>query len=271
MKTWRWAIVLSAFFVLLNCNGAVPIDAPEVKTLVMGVNDITVYWGLDSVIESKADFAGYNVYVYTDSAALLVDDGEDLNKFNTQVVTDTCFQANGLSQDSIYYIQVRTVNTDYRVGGYDTAAPFLTGSPRPEFVVTLRLSPAPPSATDSCAVRYVDGSIMADSVMADSAADMWVAAAGDSAWLCAPDEHPLYGVGARATRFVNIGPADFAGVSVVMVEPDTGLVVMAAGEMAIAKTEDGNYVKLRVEALDTISGTMMVLYAYQNIPGFPYF
>lgn len=265
------AATFLVFLVLAGCDTVSTVRAPEMTMVIMDASGFTVVWEKNAEIESSADFAGYNVYVSTDSAALLTDNGEDLNKFNSQVIVDTSYRASGLSQDSIYYIQVRTVNIEAVVGGYNADTPFLVASPRSEWTVTLRLSPIPPSATDSSAVRYVDGSIMADSVMVDSAADMWVATAGDSAWLCAPDEHPLYGVGARATLFVNIGPADFDSVSVVPVEPDTGLLVVAPGEMAIARTEDGNYVKLRVEALDTGTGTITVLYAYQNIAGFPYF
>lgn len=271
MINWRRLAILLASFVFIGCNGAVQIEAPEMKAVTMGVSDITVYWEPDSAIESRADFAGYNVYVHTDSAALLVDDGEDLNKFNTQVVTDTFFQANGLSQDSVYYIQVRTVNTDYRVGGYNAAVPFLAGSPRPEFVVTLRLSSGGPAAIDSCAVRYVDGMIMADSLMADSMADMWVKAALDTVWVVSPAEHALYGNGARSTLFANIGPVDFEAFSTVLDEPGAGDTEVAVGEVVAAKTEDGNYVKLRVEAIDTVNNTMTVLYGYQNIAGFPYF
>ncbi len=265
------AATFLTFLVLVGCDTVGTVQAPEMTMVIMDASGFTVVWEKNDAIESSVDFAGYNVYVSTDSAALLTDNGEDLNKINSQVITDTLYHAGGLSQDSIYYVQVRTVNIEAVVGGYNADTPFLTASPRPEWTVTLRLSPIPPSGTDSCALRYVDGSIMADSVMVDSTADMWVATAGDSAWFCAPDEHPLYGVGARATLFIYSGPAEFDSLSVVPAQPDTGLLVVAPGEMAIARTEDGNYVKLRVEALDTVSGTITVLYAYQNIAGFPYF
>jgi len=124
---------------------------------------------------------------------------------------------------------------------------------------------------DSCAIRYRDALIIADSLMADSAADMWIRASGDTVWLESPTNHPLYGSGVRQTMFSNIGPADFDTISGVTAEPDMEESEVAVGEMLIAKTEDGNYVKIYVEAIDTVNGTIALLYAYQNVVEFPYF
>jgi hypothetical protein len=257
--------------VLIGCDGAVVIRAPALTAVIMDVAGVTVFWEENSEIEGGSDFAGYNVYVYTDSTALMTSDGEELNKFNGQVITDTMFQVNGLSQDSIYFIQVRTVNIEDKVGGYNDTVPFLTASPRPEYVVTMHLVFDTGSATDSCAIRYRDALIVADPLMADSAADMWIRASGDTVWVASPTNHPLYGSGARQTLFVNIGSADFDSIPVVTAEPGMETSEVAVGEIIIAKTVDGNYVKICVEAIDTINGMMTLLYAYQNVVGFPYF
>jgi hypothetical protein len=256
----------------MNCNGgAVTIEAPEMTAVIMDVAGVTVFWEKNSEIEGGSDFAGYNVYVYTDSAALLTGDGEELNKFNGRVIPDTMFEASGLSQDSIYYIQVRTVNIEDKVGGYNDTVPFLTASPRPEYIVTMYLVFDTGSATDSCVLRYRDALIVADSLMADSAADMWIRTSGDTVWVDSPTDHPLYGSGARQTMFSNIGPGDFDMVCGITGEPDMEESEVVVGEILIAKTEDGNYVKIIVEAIDTSNGTITFLYAYQNVVGYPYF
>ena len=271
MNKSRLAVMLFALLTLINCNGAVTIQAPEMTAVIMDVAGVTVFWERNSEIESGSEFVGYNIYAHTDSSALLISDGEDLNKFNGQVVTDTMYQVNGLSQDSVYYIQVRTVNIEDKVDGYNSATPFLKASPRPEFVVTMYLRFDYQGTIDSCAIRYRDALIIADSLMADSAADMWIRASGDTVWLESPTNHPLYGSGVRQTMFSNIGPADFDTISGVTAEPDMEESEVAVGEMLIAKTEDGNYVKIYVEAIDTVNGTIALLYAYQNVVEFPYF
>ncbi|MBE0433237.1 hypothetical protein IBX73_07210 [candidate division WOR-3 bacterium] len=258
-------------FALTNCNGAVLIEAPEMKTVIMGVTDITVFWELNGVIEGRADFAGYNVYAYTDSTALLVDDGEDLNKFNSQIITDTIYWIRGLSQDSIYYLQVRTVNTEDKVGGYHGTVPFLKGSPRPEFTVSLYLADTVQTVNHSCALVFAGGAIAADSAMLESGSDMWVLLAQDSVWFCAPSIHPLYGAGGRETMFGGIGSGEFDSVSTVMAEPGSTQIMVLSGDMVVARSQDGNYVKIRVESIDLPAGAITVRFAYQNIAGFPYF
>jgi len=257
--------------VMLSCNGAVTIESPELTNVFMGSNHLAIYWARNELIENSTDFAGYNVYVYTDSSALLIDDGEDLNKFNSQIIQDTSFQANGVLQDSIYFVQVRTVNIENKVGGYNSNTPFLVGSPRPEFTVILKLAHESQPVNDSCAVRYSDGHIVADSSMVDSIADMWVKVSGDTVWLVSPVSHPIYGSGARETMFANIGPGDFSTISMVTSEPSSDQTDVAAGDMVIAENEDGNYVKLYIDAVDIQNGVITILYAYQNVSGFPYF
>jgi hypothetical protein len=237
----------------------------------MGANTVTVYWELNPTIENNADFQGYNVYAYTDSSTLMVEDGEELNKFNSQVIRDTSYVINGLPQDSIYYVQVRTANTDNKVGDYNSTIPFLRASTRPEYTVTLRLADLVLPANDSCALRFGDALIMADSMMPDSAADMWVRVANDTLYIASPDVHPTYGTGARSTLFTNSGPGDFPTTNAVTTEPDQNEVACGALDIVVARSEDGNYVKVHIESIDIQNSAVTLLFAYQNVAEFPYF
>jgi hypothetical protein len=271
MKRTLLILEFVAAWFLINCNGAVLIQAPEMKIVIMDETSATVIWEMNSTIEDNPDFVGYNVYVYTDSIALLTENGEELNKFNSQPVRDTIFQANGLIQDSIYYIQVRTVNKDNKVGQYSSVTPFMQASPRPEFLVVMRLAVPGQNVNDSCAIRLSDAMITTDSVMADSGTDIWVGAAGDTASVVSSHIHPLYGVGARMTRAYNRGPGDFDAFPEATTEPELFDVDCSTGDILFAKTEDGNYVKIYVESIDIQSGVINIRYAYQNIAEFPYF
>ena len=268
MKGVRFALILIALVILIGCDGSLLIQAPELKAVAMGSTHITAFWEKNSIIESNTDFVGYNIYVYTDSSALLVEEGETLNKFNSLVIRDTTYQMDGLSQDSIYYVQVRTVNIENVVGGYDSVTPFLKASPRPEFNVTMRIADSAQTVNDSCAVRFSDGMIMADSAMASGGADMQLVASNDTVSFQSPS---IYGPGTRTTYFVNMGSGDFELFSGVTNEPDLLSVAVDIGDIVVAKTEDGNYVKMYVEAIDLQNNTATIRYAYQNIAGFPYF
>jgi len=238
----------------------------------MGSNHLVIYWERNELIENSSDFAGYNVYIYTDSSALLVDDGEELNKFNSQIIHDTTFQANDLIQDSVYFVQVRTVNIENKVGGYNTDTPFLMGSPRPEFTISMHIAVYGQQDNDSSAVRFLDGFVMSDSVMADSGADMWVAVLNDTVHFVSPHQHPSYGLLAdRITLFTNNGPGEFDLISAVIDEPSDSITSCMVGDIVVAKSDDGNYVKLYVDTIDIQNGMISILYAYQNIPDFPYF
>jgi hypothetical protein len=268
----RWFVFISfVLVIMIGCDGALRVQAPELTAVIMGVNSVTVFWESSSVIEGHSDFAGYNVYVYTDSSVLMVENGENLNKFNSQLIQDTSYQINDLSQDSIYYIQVRTVNTDSKVGEYNSTTPFVQASPRPEFTVTLNMADPGQPVNDSCAIRFFDSMIMADSTMPDSMADMWIRMTNDTAYLVSPHDHPAYGSGARNTLFTNVGPGDFPAISGVTTEPDMVEEACDALDILVARTEDGNYVKIYIESIDNQSSSVMILYAYQNVVGFPYF
>ena len=83
-------LVLGAIVAMLinGCGGASLIDSPEISMVVMDETSVTITWDEDTTIEGHDDFQGYNVYVSVDSSDLLVEDGEDLNKFNADAITD---------------------------------------------------------------------------------------------------------------------------------------------------------------------------------------
>ncbi len=268
MKRITLAFTFLALALVIGCNGAVRIDAPQMNAVIMGETSVIVFWEKNSAIENNSDFAGYNVYVYTDSSEFLIDDGEELNKWNSQLITDTTYQINGLVQDSIYYFQVRTVNKDGEVGGYNITTPFLKASPRPEFTVTMIIADPGQPVNDSCAIKFSDATIMADSAMASGGADMWLFAINDTLWFQSPSS---YGLMTRTTYFINTGLGDFDTFSQVTNEPDSLQVASNIDDIVVAKTEDGNYVKIYIEAIDLQNNSVTVLYAYQNIAAFPYF
>ncbi|MCK4250556.1 fibronectin type III domain-containing protein [candidate division WOR-3 bacterium] len=266
-------LCLSVIFVI-DCGGsAVILDSPEITMVVMHETSVTATWAADTSIENHGDFQGYNVYVYTDSSELLIEDGEDLNKHNADVITDNSYEAINLNQDSVYCIQVRTVNIDNKVGDYNDSVPFVKASPRPEFTVTLMAERWDISGVDdSCAVRFSDAIIMADSAMSNGGADMW--ALNDSVIAFSfnsPNTHSQYGANTRTTHFVNLGNYELYSIFEVSTEPSESSVGILEGDLVIAKTQDGNYVKIYIDAIDDTLFTVTILYAYQNIAEFPYF
>jgi len=259
---------------IIACGGVSLIRAPEIIVVVMDSTSVRVTWEADPDIEEHEDFQGYNIYVHTDSTELLVEDGEDLNSHNAIVITDNFYTAQDLSQDSIYYIQVRTLNTEDKVGSYNADVPYVTASPRPEFTVTLVLEMfGPPGGGDSCAIRFSDATIMADSAMANGGADMWVLLwgmmPGDSVSFESPELHPQYGQNVRNTKFDNLGQYEFDDISEVTTEPVQDRVVISTGDLVIAMTQDSNYVKIHVDTIAVVIVT--ITYAYQNIAGFLHF
>lgn len=250
---------------IAGCGGAMRIDAPEITSVTMGTTSVTVYWELDTDIEDISDFAGYNVYVSTDSNELLVEDGEDLNKYNANVITDTVFEIRGLPTAQLYYVQVRTLNTEDKVGSYNENVPFVSASPRPEFTVVLKLEVNTPGVDDSCAVRFHDALVMPDSAMADSGAGMWVD--GISSHFSSPHNHPEFGAQAQTTYFANLGQLELNDVTEITTEPSDASVDFSTGDLIIAKTQDNNYVKIHVDGSD---GTYVTItYAYQDVADFP--
>jgi hypothetical protein len=276
MKKLLLATVLAVALILVGCGGgAEELAAPQITSVVMGETTITITWAEDSAIEDHADFAGYNIYVYTDSMPLLEESGEDLNKDNADPETGNTYTITGLDQDSAYYVQVRTVNTDDVVGSYNTSLPFVQASPRPEFTATVNFEiGAGPDA--DCAIRFSDAALLSDEQMADSSADMWIDAWNspnyDTVATASPSHNTQYGAGANITAFENYGQYGLDDVYEIETEPtDTTSVAIAEGDLVVAKTQDDHYVKIHIDAIDRTNLEVTVTYAYQNIENYPYF
>ncbi len=270
-------LVLGAIVVMLinGCGGASLIDSPEISMVVMDETSVTITWDEDTMIEGHDDFQGYNVYFSVDSSELIVIDGEDLNKFNADAITDLFYEVTGLDQDTVYYFQVRTVNVDDAVGSYNTNVPFVEASPRPEFTAIVKFEIGTGPDPD-CAIRFSDATLMADSEMADSLADMWIDAwdspTYDTVAAASPSHNTEYGTGANISMLLNLGQYGFDEIFEVTTEPaDTTSVAIVEGDLVIIKTADEHYVKLHVDAVDKVALEVTITYAYQNIANYPHF
>jgi hypothetical protein len=275
MKKLMFVALLSAAMFIIGCGGAVELAAPEIDTVIMGEDNVTISWIVDTVIEDDADFSGYNVYVYTDTTDLMNENGEDLNKDNATVITDNTYTIEDLDDTLVYYIQVRTVNVDDKVGSYNVDVPYVEASPRPEFTATVNFEiGAGPDA--DCAIRFSDATLLSDEMMADSSADMWIdawtAPNYDTVATASPSHNSEYGANANITAFANYGQYDFDEVYEVTTEPDdTTSIAVADGDLVVAKTADDHYVKIHIDAIDRTGHTVTITYAYQNIPDYPFF
>ncbi len=267
-------LLFAAMLFLISCGGAELVDSPRITMVIMHETSVTVTWEVDTTIEYHEDFQGYNIYVSSDSSELLIQNGENLNKINPEVVEENSYEVRNLSQDTVYYFQVRTVNTEDKVGDYNDDVPFVAASPRPEFTVTLRWEVDAQTVDDSCAIRFSDAHITSDSAMADDDADMYIYYSGapdDTVTLASPSTHPWYLLNARRTLFVNMGQYGFVDIYEITSEPATVVARVNVGDLVVAKTEDGNYVKIHIDAIDTNDNRVTITYAYQNIAGFPRF
>ncbi len=268
MKKW---LLLAAILFIFGCGGAELLDSPRITMVIMHETSVTLTWEADTAIEYHNDFQGYNVYVSSDSSELLTRSGENLNKINPAVIEDTTYEVRNVSQDTVFYFQVRTVNTEDKVGDYNDDVPFIAASPRPEFTVTLRWEVDQQTVDDSCAIRFSDGHITSDSAMAADGADMFTRGAQDTVTLQSPDTHPWYSWNARHTLFVNMGQYEFVDIYDIASEPATVGARVNVGDLLVAKTEEGNYVKIHIDAINTNDNKITITYAYQNIAGFPRF
>jgi len=276
-KMKRTLLVLAALVAMfiIGCGGASIIESPEISMVVMHETMVTITWNEDTVIEGHADFAGYNVYVTTDSAELLVEDGENLNKFNADPITGLTYDITGLSQDTVYYFQVRTVNVDDKVGTYNAAVPFVEASPRPEFTAIVKFELGSGPDTD-CAIRFSDATLLSDEQMADSLADMWVDAWTspnyDTVAFDSPSHNSEYGTGANVSLLLNLGQYEFEDINGVTTEPTVNTYIpIIQGDLVILKTADEHYVKIHVDEVNRVDLEVTITYAYQNIENYPHF
>ncbi len=274
MRKLMLGLALVAMITLVGCGGeAEKLAAPEIVATIMNDGSVTVIWEEDTAVTNHTDFSGYNVYVYTDSTALLVADGENLNAHNTTVITTNSYTVNNLSNDSIYYIQVRTVNTSDKVGSYNSAVPFVKASPRPEFTVTVTLELSQQNQNEqNCALRFETGAVLSESLNTFPGADVYferfIAGGAETLQVNSASRRP----NGRTTLMTNLGQYDFDSVSYVNpANINSDYVAFVVGDLIAFKTEEGNYVKLHIDAYDSVAATVDVTYSYQNIANFPYF
>jgi hypothetical protein len=274
-KTLLVLATLVAMFIV-GCGGASVIESPEISMVVMHETMVSITWNEDTVIEGNADFDGYNVYVSTDSTELLVHDGEDLNKFNADPITDLTYDITGLSQDTVYYFQVRTVNVDDKVGDYNEDVPQVEASPRPEFTATLsfELDPANLNETE-IALRLADATKL-DEVngQIDSTADVFFDAYQDSLTQVVSPHHRTNPpqTNPKQTAMVNMGQMNFDELSEAPSSLPEENVDFIQGDLIVLMTEEGNYVKMHIdEVLRAPDWTVTVTYAYQNLANYPHF
>ena len=275
MKKLLIAIMTLATMFIIGCGGgAALLSAPQIVNVVMTETSATITWEADSTIENHLDFSGYNVYVAVDSTTLLVEDGENLDKFNATVIDTNTYEITPLNQDTVYYIQVRTVNTDDKVGGYNTTKPFIKVSPRPEFIKTVYMEWFNGDTTN-CAIHFATGVLKMRDSISTTWGDMWVdhavfAGPVDSVWFQSAYTADTT-AGYRDTKLDNAGQFDFDEVWEATI-PTLRTVPIAQGDLIFAKTVEGNYVKIHVDSLSFNStyGWAKITYAYQNIPDFPY-
>lgn len=266
------SIVIAAMFII-GCGGAEVFDAPEITGVIMDETSVTVSWEADTATESHTDFQGYNVYVSTDSAELLVEDGEDLNKDNADAITEDFYEIVGLSQDTVYYIQVRTVNTDDVVGGYNANVPFVEASPRPEFTVTVTLELSSADSNEvNCGLRFETATVTDESLHVFPGADVFFERFSDTLQVNSASRRTATGFTPRTTLMHNYGQLGFDELCEVdPLDIDVDHEPFITGDLIVFKTEEGNFVKLHVDAYDDVNATVDVTYAYQNLIEYPHF
>ncbi|MCX7994776.1 MAG: fibronectin type III domain-containing protein [candidate division WOR-3 bacterium] len=276
MKRLMFGIVsFVAIITFSGCGGeAEKLAAPEIIGVVADSNSVTLTWKEDTSVTNHADFSGYNVYCSTDSASLMVEDGEDLNPVNTTTITTNTFKVTGLSADSIYFFQVRTVNKDEKVGSYNADVPVVQISPRPEFVIgkiklELSASGQPPLNEDSCALRFSTGQILNEVNNEFPNADVFADAVDTiTAQLVSASARP----NGRSTLVLKLDTTytweswDFSRVNF----GTSDRAVVNNNDLILCKTTEGNYVKVLIQEVNHVQDYIKLKYAYQNKPNYPY-
>ncbi len=124
-------IALLAMFIFVggSCGGAALLEAPEIYKVLLTETNVTLYWHPSADAETE-DFKEYVVYAFEDSTLYdLAGDNDSLADYEKAVATDT-FATVALSAGKVYYLQVRTRNTDDEVGDYNTTKPYVACAPR---------------------------------------------------------------------------------------------------------------------------------------------
>ena len=276
MKKLILAGLTIALMFIIGCGGAALLEAPKITGVVADSNSVTLTWEADTTIENETDFQGYNVYVATDSSELLVADGENLNKINATVITNNTYTVTGLSKDTVYYFQVRTVNTDDKVGDYNADVPFVQMSPRPEFTATLFFEIDTLNTNETeIALRFSDAAKLNEvNGQIDSTADIFFDAYFDTMTQVASPDHRTVPpqINPKHTVMINMGQMELDDLSEAPTTIDYANVDFVQGDLIVLKTEEGNYVKMHIdEVKKDPDWTVKVTYAYQNIVNYPHF
>lgn len=266
---------LLTMLLITGCpNSVETLAAPEITGVVADSNSVAITWTVDTTVENNAAFAGYNVFVTTDSLPLLDLEGDSLNKDNLTIITTNTYTIDNLSMDSIYYIQVRTVNTDDKVGEYNAAVPFVSMQPRPEYVLgQVKMEILLNDSNEvNVAIRFSDGQLL-DEVNgqfpnADVFCDAWGPTTNDTVQIVTASARP----NGRSTLVVKCDSTytwdswDFSGVSF----GTSDRTHIAVDDLILCKTTEGNYVKVLVESIDRVNNQIGIKFAYQTRPDYPH-
>lgn len=266
---------LLAVFLFNGCPGNPELlPAPEITGVVADSNSVTLTWAVDTATENNADFAGYNVYVTTDSASLMDLEGDSLNKDNLTIITDNTYTVNNLSSDSLYYFQVRTANTDDKIGEYNASVPLVSMQPRPEFVIgQLNMEIWVDSLNEiDVALCFSTGALLdeinGEMPGADIFCDAWGPNLDDSVQIVTASARP----NGRATLVIKCDSTytweswDFSGVDFGTSDRSQ----IADGDLLLCKTTEGNYVKVLINTVDRVQNRISLKYAYQTRPNYPH-
>ena len=195
-----------------------------------------------------------------------------MNKINATVITSNTYTVTGLSKDTVYYFQVRTVNTDDKVGDYNADVPFVQMSPRPGYVIgqlMMEISGSDSNET-GCALRFETGEVLDEVNNEFPNADIF-------ADKIDPDSAQLVTASARTngrstliakldTTEYSYDDWDFSGYTF----GNDDRQVVRVNDLLLCKTEEGNYVKVLIQDVDLPNNTISLKYAYQNLTNYPY-
>jgi len=266
---------LMIMILITGCPGSVDkLAAPEITGVVADSNSVTLSWKIDTTVENNSAFSGYNIYATTDSASLMALEGDSLNKDNTTIVTTNTYKVNNLSPDSIYYLQVRTVNTDDKVGEYNATVPLVSMQPRPEYVLgQVKMEILLNDSNEvGVAIRFSTGQILNEVggqfPNADVFCDAWGPTTNDTVQIVTASARP----NGRSTLVVKCDSTytwdswDFSGVNF----GTSDRAQIAVDDLLLCKTTEGNYVKLLVESIDRVNNQVGIKFAYQTRPNYPH-
>lgn len=124
-------IALLAMFVFIggNCGGGPVLEAPKITRVELTATTVKLFWQpiADATTE---DFKEYVVYASKDSTYYdMAGDNDSLADFEIGIATDTVTTVT-LAAGDIWYVQVRSRNSNDEVGDYNLDKPYVPCSPR---------------------------------------------------------------------------------------------------------------------------------------------